>query len=317
MDKVSRFFLFCSGVYQSLLEDCPSEKNKFVGIGASIFFTGLFATFAAIYTLTTIFHQIYAPILIGICWGLMIFNLDRYIVSSIKKHSSIKMNIISIVPRLVLAIMLSIVIAKPLELKIFEQEINDELALIQKEYHTQMVDSIKADLKGQLVSLQNIRDDIKNELKARIDKRDELVAISQQEADGTGGSGKRNLGPIYQVKKQNLINYQEELERYQLDQKTNLSQIQHTEDSLKAQAQTAILEIHSPTAKGIAAQLHALNRLSNKSKTIWWAVFFITLLFIIVESTPIILKTLTPKGPYDELLAETEKSYILGHKKSP
>ena len=31
--------------------------------------------------------------------------------------------------------------------------------------------------------------------------RDELEIIAQQEADGTGGSGRASLGPIYRIKK--------------------------------------------------------------------------------------------------------------------
>jgi hypothetical protein len=33
-------------------------------------------------------------------------------------------------------------------------------------------------------------------------KRDELDRIAQEEADGTGGTRKRNAGPIYKIKKQ-------------------------------------------------------------------------------------------------------------------
>ena len=63
----------------------------------------------------------------GAFWGLLIFNLDRYIVATIGKGdgtSKITKEEWKIArPRLLMAILLGIVIATPLELKIFEKEI--------------------------------------------------------------------------------------------------------------------------------------------------------------------------------------------------
>jgi len=316
MNKISRFFLFCSGVHQPLLEECPSEKNKFVGIGASVFFTGLFACIAATYTLMIVFNSYLIPIIIGLFWGLMIFNLDRYIISSIRKYESLKMNLWSIIPRLILACMLSLVIAKPLELKIFEQEITDEINLIRREITQQQTDSINQQLKNELQLIELKEDQLASELAVKTNKRDELVKMAQQEADGTGGSGKRNLGPIYEVKKANLQAYQHELSEFKEYHDRQFLKLQNQKDSLRNASAMVIENVQQPMANGPAAQLHALNRLSSRSSTIWWAVFFITLLFIIVESTPILLKTLTPRGPYDELLDRLEKSYLKRHKKS-
>nr|WP_317131309.1 DUF4407 domain-containing protein [Polaribacter sp. IC073] len=53
--------------------------------------------------------------------GLTIFNLDRFIVSTIKKDS----RQIEALPRILLAIIIEMVISKPL--KIFEKEINQVL----------------------------------------------------------------------------------------------------------------------------------------------------------------------------------------------
>ncbi|HEY0175383.1 MAG TPA: DUF4407 domain-containing protein, partial [Pedobacter sp.] len=49
MDAFYRFFWFCSGVHQPTLENHPTEHNKYVGIGATIFFTGLFAALSGGY----------------------------------------------------------------------------------------------------------------------------------------------------------------------------------------------------------------------------------------------------------------------------
>ena len=66
-------------------------------------------------------------------WGMMIFNLDRYIVSGMRKKSNFLKEFAMAAPRIVLAVFIGIVIATPLELKLFESEINAELGMMQQE----------------------------------------------------------------------------------------------------------------------------------------------------------------------------------------
>ena len=126
MNKVIRFFWFCSGVHMPTLEKHPTEHNKYVGIGATIFFTGLFAALSGGYAMYFVFAGNPAAILFslifGILWGLAIFNMDRYIVGSINKNASTWKQGAQATPRILLAIMIGIVISRPLELKIFDKE---------------------------------------------------------------------------------------------------------------------------------------------------------------------------------------------------
>ena len=133
MNKLKAFFWSCAGANKSILTNCPSEASKYVGIGATIFFTGIFAALAGGYALYTIFDNYWVASFFGIIWGLMIFNLDRFIVSSMRKNGNPNQEFLTALPRLVLAIIISIVIAKPLELKVFEKEIEGEIALMIQE----------------------------------------------------------------------------------------------------------------------------------------------------------------------------------------
>src|SRR5690349_24183664 len=111
MQKITSLFLLASGADLQILEECPSEKNKYAGIGATIFFTGLFATMAAAYALFTVFDSYWVSILLGLLWGMMIFNLDRYIVSSMRKEARLYRELLTALPRIVLAVVISMVIA--------------------------------------------------------------------------------------------------------------------------------------------------------------------------------------------------------------
>ena len=114
MEKIKHFFWLCSGVHIAILKKCESESSKYVGIGSTIFFTVVFAAMAASYALFTVFDNVWIAIALGIVWGFMIFNLDRYIVSSMRKEGNTKRELLTALPRIILAVIISLVIAKPL-----------------------------------------------------------------------------------------------------------------------------------------------------------------------------------------------------------
>src|SRR5688572_1281492 len=187
MQKVISFFRFCSGADTDLLKKCPSETAKYTGIGATVFFTGVFAFLSASYALYTVFDNVLSAIIFGIVWGLMIFNLDRYIVSSMRKEGKTGKELMAASPRIILAIIISIVIAKPLELKIFEKEIGPELVIMEQEVYARQEAKLKSRYQFTQDSLKAERSSLRAAIAAKAKGRDELVRLAQEEADGTGG----------------------------------------------------------------------------------------------------------------------------------
>lgn len=123
----NEFFWICSGANRTILRQCPSEYAKYFGIGGTIFFTALMATFSGGYAIYTVFKDQYIAIVLGIMWGLLIFNLDRFIVNTMYSDGEVTISrreFFSGLPRIIIALFLGIVISTPLELKIFEDEIN-------------------------------------------------------------------------------------------------------------------------------------------------------------------------------------------------
>ena len=75
------FFILCSGSDKDILQSCSNgEQNKYAGIGATVFFTAVMAFLASSYALYTVFDNYYIAVFFGLIWGLLIFNLDRFIV---------------------------------------------------------------------------------------------------------------------------------------------------------------------------------------------------------------------------------------------
>ena len=199
---LKRFFLLCSGVDSDIVNTCSNgEQNKYAGIGATVFFTAIMAFIASSYALYTVFDNLYTTVFFGLIWGLLIFNLDRFIVSTIKKRDHFIDEFIQASPRIVLAIIIAIVISKPLEIKIFEKEINtvllkekNELAIANK---NQVTNYFKGDVDKNKTEIDSLKSSI-------VQKEKEVAALYDAyitEAEGSAGTKKMGKGPIYKEKR--------------------------------------------------------------------------------------------------------------------
>lgn len=316
MKTVEQFFLYCSGTDASILEKCPTDRNKYVGIGATIFFTGLFAFFSSGYALYTVFDSYVAAVVFGAVWGLMIFNLDRYIVMSMKRYGQWYRDLVVALPRLALAILLALVISKPLELKIFEKEINAQLVQMEQEVFKQQEDKVKDRFTVELDEKRAELVGLKAEITAKTAARDSLAMLTLQEADGTGGSKQRNLGPIYRAKKTEAEQAQTELNNAIAANQPRITAKEAEIASLEQKIQTETGALQRSRLDGIAARMESLDRLTRSSAAIWLASLFITLLFIAIETAPIMVKLISYRSPYDYLLHEHEHVFEMANLES-
>ncbi len=313
METPRDFFLFCSGVEPSILEKCPSDRNKYAGIGATVFFTGVLAFFSSGYALYTVFDSVPAAIVFGLVWGLMIFNLDRYIVMSMKSNGQWWRDLFVAFPRVVLAVLLALVISKPLEMKIFEKEIRAELVQMEQEVFKDQEDRVKVRFQAQIDDQRAQVAALKAEIAAKTATRNELALQATQEADGTGGSRQRNLGPIYKAKKADAELAQAELDKTLAANQPLILEKEQAIQTIENQIGTEIAALQRSRYDGLAARMEALSRLTSKSEAILWASLFITLLFIAIETAPILVKLISYRSPYDYLLHEHEHVFAMNN----
>jgi hypothetical protein len=142
----TNFLVTCSGANKEIIKQCPTEYTKYTGIGATILLTALMAMVSGGYAIYFVFNSILVSIIFGIFWGIIIFNLDRYIVSSIKKTGVFKEEFLFALPRLFIALVLAVSISKPLELRLFENRIAKQMDKNNKEYVDNYDDGFKGDI---------------------------------------------------------------------------------------------------------------------------------------------------------------------------
>lgn len=302
---LQRFFIFCSGADTQILDNCsPGERTKYAGIGATVFFTAVMATIAASYALYTVFDNYYTSIFFGFVWGLLIFNLDRFIVSTIKKRDSFFDELIQAAPRIILAVIIAVVISKPLELKIFEKEIDqvlleekNQMTLDNKEQLALQYNPAIAELNTQITGL-------KEEVVIKEASVNALYDTYIAEAEGREGTEILGKGPVYKEKREK---HDAELAALQELRTTNNDKIASLEEkitSLSSEYETKVANTQ-PVIDGFDGLMARVNALSELP---WLPSFFIFLLFLAVETSPIFAKLLSPKGAYDLKLLEEEHS---------
>jgi hypothetical protein len=306
MSFVKNFLIACSGVDRKVLDECPTDVNKYVGIGGTIFFTGLLAFFSASYAVYTVFDNYILAAFFGIVWGLMIFNLDRYIVSSMKNRGSWWRDFFVAFPRLLMAVLLAIVISKPLELKIFEKEIVSELEIMKQEVFRRQESELALRYNSTIDSLKKDILSLQQQISQKTAVRDSLAQAALAEADGTGGSKIRNMGPIYRAKQDAANRAQTELDAAAAQVTPVIAEKQQAIARLQAQMTDEISKMDRDNYGGMAARMEALDRLSQESQAIFLASWFIMLLFIALETAPIFTKLIAQRSPYDYKLHEYE-----------
>lgn len=306
MHSINRFFWFCSGSSLSLLRQVPTESTKYVGIGATVFFTGVFAALAGSYALHTVFQSWVIAVFFGLLWGAMIFNLDRFIVSSMRKKGQASTEWKMAIPRLILALLLAVVISKPLELKLFEREINRKLDEQKIEFIKQSKDSLA---KGfpEIQALEGEKEGLKEEEKQARDYRDKLQLEYDSERFGVKTictSGQVGLGSNAKKKEQQLDVAQEDLKALSVRKEARIQVLDVQIEAFRAKQQ-AEFEKQAPSIAGFdgfAARMDGLAKLTQESEAMATAQVFLALLFIAIETAPIFVKLISSRGPYDELL---------------
>lgn len=316
MNWFQQFLVICSGSNVHILKKTPSEWNKFAGIGGIVLFTAVFATLSAGYAMFTIFDDIWVSVGFAILWGLMIFNLDRYIVSSIKKTGTWWNQILMAIPRLILATFLGIIISKPLELKIFEKEVNKQLNTIIQRNKTKL----QAEMNGRIMQQSGPFDTEKKQIQAKtiayqksydsaaVELEKEILGKQSSLTSGKVGYGTnaKRKAELKEQRRQDLENYQKQiaprLEYLDKEVSKVYTNIEKERDKT---------EIFEDQFNGFAARLQALDELGKNSAIIGVAAAFIMGLFITLEISPVLIKLISSVGPYDYLLEKTENDFRL------
>lgn len=305
---IMRFFWKAAGGDRYILDRATySDQVKYMCLGGIVFATGAMAGLAGGYAFYTIFSpkgsaldevfdyptMIKASIF-GLIWGLMIFNIDRFIVTSTGKGDGTekitKDEFMSAIPRIIMGAIIAVTISKPIEIRMFQTEINIKLREKQIEQQTAYIEKIKQNHQAELDRNTSDLAKFEKEIQDKIARHKFLESQYVEEARIVT-VGPRALALQAQMEKVAAeIKQDKQNERYKnlLNEKAEIEE--------RVRKETADSMIIANSLDGLLERIKLSHEVAG-----FWITLFITLLFLSIELTPIFFKLMLSKTPYDYL----------------
>jgi len=317
------FFWKASGGDRYILERSTySDQVKYMCLGGIIVATGLMAALAGGYAFYTIFEPRGSAIeantlswstsllsvVFGAFWGLMIFNLDRFIVSSTGVGDGTEAitwgELKGAIPRLLMGTIIALTISKPVEIRMFKSEIDaalhEEQLKTRKEYEKRTRANYEerfAFIDAELAKFEENRKDLVERIKkAEQDYTDQLNGKVRGTIPGNG--------PLAKALKDNVDRLNAELNIFDSSNKERIQELAGNKKKLMLEMDQELAK-NRQVASGLDGLLERI-KLAHEIAGVWISLF-ITLLFLAIELTPIFFKLMLIKSPYDFLKHNVEE----------
>lgn len=294
-----KFLWWCCGAdKQIMVESTYADYAKYSGLGGIVLATGILAALSMGFAMTRVFSDLgeavyYVAIPVALLWGAIIFNLDRFIVSSTGKgdgsHDISLKEMAHALPRVIMAALIGFAISGPLEVYVFQKEIDkqwekrkdEEKAIVRKELESyKKADEI--DLRKILAGLEIE----KNKFNEQISHLTEMIADETTRV---------RCGPICEGHKRQRAELQIEMQAKE-------KSIAVTNESIAAilsdrEEQIKLREKHFSGKLGLLDSLKALEDYPGSTMPSW----LLRLLFVFIEIAPVFFKLMIAYSPYDYL----------------
>lgn len=347
---VSRFLIFCAGADKRLLARCPnSDLVKIQGIGGVVAATGLLAFLSGSYAFWTVFGPsedllkgtsatgatssgivaagAVGALLFGLIWSLVIFNLDRFIVAASGpgdgKDTISFAEFRTALPRLVMAVLIGIVLAAPLEIRVMKSEIDAALTQAQLDKVQELNARTDAKLRDESARFDAELARVSAAIAARETK---VTALEQQREDiqgklaneiGSGGAGRgKGDGPVAASLRNELRDVESRLALARDEVRPQVEGLERERVSLQGRKDDVErrrrleYDINAENAgrdNGLMRRIELAHEVSPTASNL------LMLLLIIIEVAPIIFKLMLIAGPY-EYFTENEKRLAIARR---
>ena len=307
------------GARDSILMLCPGERSLYAGLGMGVLLTALFGGASAAFALSYVLHvPVSALWLVAVFWALTLANIDRLLLLI----TTSKNRLLAMIPRLAISALLGFLIAEPLTLRIFQPEINAQMAIttqqaqashlaeIERTYQPKItVDNNKiASLHGTLLGDQKAIDQFK------------LKESWKQSSAAAQPSFRLNHGPWYQHFVRKAAAAQANYNAVAPGIHSQIATLQIKVSTLNSQMAGAAHSVHAAIAAGSgwAARETALDQLTAQHPGVNLTVWLVRLAFVLIDLAPLIVKFLVVlfgKQVYDEIAAAVrERNRVQAHR---
>jgi hypothetical protein len=125
----ARTLAILGGAEGEILDRVPNETPRFVQMFFVLAGTALVSAISMLFALTTgVQAAVWLAVPLALVWALIIFNLDRFLTSTMASTKNVWRLIGLAIPRVIMAAIIGFVVAEPLVLQIFNNDIAREVA---------------------------------------------------------------------------------------------------------------------------------------------------------------------------------------------
>lgn len=315
-----KYLYFLSKTDRDVIERCPQHsRNIQLTLGFFVLLTGLLAFISGSYAISNIFVHADlitgrpvmsllgwpASILLGTIYAASIMAIDREIVSAANKYAAVL--------RLPLAIVISLVVSVPVELQLFSSRIERQIIARGNKDD----DNLRKKLHEEQAPLEIRRDTLlamKNRAIADATQWSSVMEIETRGGDRGGEKRPSGEGPVFRAARDNR-DRQEQLVR-DIDKELAGVYDRLAQSSDRSKERFSIEK--NPNSWDLLSRYMALHQLNNDpdvgsaASRMSWGV---TLLFMLFELIPSIMKILLPQSDYDVLLDKRRLLNILSAKR--
>jgi hypothetical protein len=314
-----KILFFLSKTDESLIRFCtPNTRNIQAALGFFVLLTGIMAFISGSYAISNLFIYESAStgkpemmtgggiisILLGIIYAVLIMAIDREIVAASSKYA--------VIARIPLAVIISMIISLPVEIQLFESRINKKLLSdIQKENK-----DARSEAEQPVLKLEAERDTILLRKNTAIRERSEWARIMEAEIVGLPingkTTGKGGEGPAYRQAMFNHIQQDSLIARCDRELSVvddQLSLLRNKTDSVYKNRRVA--QSYDLLSKYIALKEVRRDDTTGAASRMAYG---ITVLFLLFELIPSLVKLMLPRTEYDILLEKRRQLNILSAK---
>lgn len=303
--------LWAAGTHYEWLTN-GADRARLSTAGGIVILTALSAGSMLVFSLAIIAEP-YKPtyLIAGVVWGLFIFQIDRWIVSTIdygplepgEQQRTKRAKTAFFTGRLIISILIGILIAEPVVLWVFSSEIEPEIAQIHSEEIATLSDSVP--LEGQFAVRESA---IRSSLQAAQTVKDVADAAAglaystwQDELLGTGGTNDPGDGPEAEA-------LEAEYDTARINQTAAVTAVAEANrvaaidrNDLVADVQDEIVDREEiiKENRGLLMREEALGRVLADNLKLQIARWVLAAALMMVDLMPLLLKTMSPRSVYE------------------
>ncbi|MCB0808575.1 MAG: DUF4407 domain-containing protein [Flavobacteriales bacterium] len=292
-----------------LMRGTFSDQVKWACLGGIVLSTGIMAAFAGGYAFYNIFQPrtlattddthvptVLLSLVFGLLWGLIILNIDRFIVSATGKGDGTEAitwdELRGAIPRIIMGSIIAITISKPIEIRMFKTEIDLALAQHQEQVHKELLEGVEGLYEERIQvekdKLAKWEAEISTKEKRAADLEDQYI---EEARNITVGPRARAVKAQWDRAKAEAEQLKAKYEPLMQESLNKIGSYEQEKLGKMADAETKAAKLD-----GLLERIKLAHEVAG-----WPITIFITLLFLAIELTPIFFKMMLVRGPYDYL----------------